>query len=83
MIYCPRKGPSTVPVRGVGGQFIAGAVLPRLYRPDGHRLKASYAAQNGGTQRRSPCWRKVSWLSVWYSLQEAQLSEDMNYIDAL
>ena len=53
---------------------------------DIRRLKASpYAAQNGGTQRReSLLAEKVSWLSVWYSLQKRNLSEeDMNYIDAL
>lgn len=52
---------------------------------DIRRLKASpYAAQNGGTQRReSLLAEKVSWLSVWYSLQKRNLSEeDMNYIDA-
>ena len=71
----------------MGGQFIKlGPSSPDcIGLMDIRRLKASpYAAQNGGTQRReSLLAEKVSWLSVWYSLQKRNLSEEgMNYIDA-
>ena len=84
----PEKGHEYRPLcEAVGGQFIKlGPSSPDcIGLMDIHRLKASpYAAQNGGTQRReSLLAEKVSWLSVWYSLQKRNLSEeDMNYIDA-
>ena len=84
----PEKGHEYRPLcEAVGGQFIKlGPSSPDcIGLMDIRRLKASpYAAQNGGTQRReSLLAEKVSWLSVWYSLQKRNLSEeDMNYIDA-
>ena len=84
----PEKGHEYRPLcEAVGGQFIKlGPSSPDcIGLMDIRRLKASpYAAQNGGTQRReSLLAEKVSWLSVWYSLQKRKLSEeDMNYIDA-
>ena len=84
----PEKGHEYRPLcEAVGGQFIKlGPSSPDcIGLMDIRRLKASpYAAQNGGTQRReSLLAEKVSWLSVWYSLQKHNLSEeDMNYIDA-
>ena len=84
----PEKGHEYRPLcEAVGGQFIKlGPSSPDcIGLMDIRRLKASpYAAQNGGTQcRESLLAEKVSWLSVWYSLQKRNLSEeDMNYIDA-
>jgi len=84
----PEKGHEYRPLcEAVGGQFIKlGPSSPDcIGLMDIRRLKASpYAAQNGGTQRReSLLAEKVSWLSVWYSLQKRNLSEEgMNYIDA-
>ena len=84
----PEKGHEYRPLcEAVGGQFIKlGPSSPDcIGLMDIRRLKASpYAAQNGGTQRQeSLLAEKVSWLSVWYSLQKRNLSEeDMNYIDA-
>ena len=84
----PEKGHEYRPLcEAVGGQFIKlGPSSPDcIGLMDIRRLKASpYAAQNGGTPRReSLLAEKVSWLSVWYSLQKRNLSEeDMNYIDA-
>ena len=84
----PEKGHEYRPLcEAVGGQFIKlGPSSPDcIGLMDIRRLKASpYAAQNGGTQRReSLLAEKVSWLSVWYSLQKRNLSEeDMSYIDA-
>ena len=84
----PEKGHEYRPLcEAVGGQFIKlGSSSPDcIGLMDIRRLEASpYAAQNGGTQRReSLLAEKVSWLSVWYSLQKRNLSEeDMNYIDA-
>ena len=84
----PEKGHEYRPLcEAVGGQFIKlGPSSPDcIGLMDIRRLKASpYAAQNGGTQRReSLLAEKVSWLSVWYSPQKRNLSEeDMNYIDA-
>ena len=84
----PEKGHEYRPLcEAVCGQFIKlGPSSPDcIGLMDIRRLKASpYAAQNGGTQRReSLLAEKVSWLSVWYSLQKRNLSEeDMNYIDA-
>ena len=84
----PEKGHEYRPLcEAVGGQFIKlGPSSPDcIGLMDIRRLKASpYAAQNGGTQRREALLaEKVSWLSVWYSLQKRNLSEeDMNYIDA-
>ena len=84
----PEKGHEYRPLcEAVGGQFIKlGPSSPDcIGLMDIRRLKASpYAAQNGGTQRReSLLAEKVSWLSVLYSLQKRNLSEeDMNYIDA-
>ena len=84
----PEKGHEYRPLcEAVGGQFIKlGPSSPDcIGLMDIRRLKASpYAAQNGGTQRReSLLAEKVSWRSVWYSLQKRNLSEeDMNYIDA-
>ncbi len=84
----PEKGHEYRPLcEAVGGQFIKlGPSSPDcIGLMDIRRLKASpYAAQNGVTQRReSLLAEKVSWLSVWYSLQKRNLSEeDMNYIDA-
>ncbi|MGM9364880.1 VirB4 family type IV secretion system protein [Flavonifractor plautii] len=84
----PEKGHEYRPLcEAVGGQFIKlGPSSPDcIGLMDIRRLKASpYAAQNGGTQRReSLLAEKVSWLSVWYSLQKRNLLEEgMNYIDA-
>ena len=83
----PEKGHEYRPLCEAVGQFIKlGPSSPDcIGLMDIRRLKASpYAAQNGGTQRReSLLAEKVSWLSVWYSLQKRNLSEeDMNYIDA-
>lgn len=84
----PEKGHEYRPLcEAVGGQFIKlGPSSPDcIGLMEIRRLKNSpYAAQNGGTQRReSLLAEKVSWLSVWYSLQKRNLTEeDMNYIDA-
>ena len=84
----PEKGHEYRPLcEAVGGQFIKlGPSSPRLYRPDGHSPSESLSLR--GSEWRYPApgvllAEKVSWLSVWYSLQKRNLSEeDMNYIDA-
>ena len=84
----PEKGHEYRPLcEAVGGQFIKlGPSSPDcIGLMDIRRLKRStYGAQSGGSQRReSLLAEKVSWLSVWYSLQKRNLTEeDMNYIDA-
>lgn len=83
----PEKGHEYRPLcEAVGGQFIKlGPSSPDcIGLMEIRRLKKDpYAAHSGGTQRReSLLAEKVSWLSVWYSLQKRNLTEeDMNYID--
>ena len=71
----------------VGGQFIklGPSSSDCIGLMDIRRIKSSpYATRGSSTQRReSLLAEKVSWLSVWYSLQKRNLTEeDMNYIDA-
>lgn len=84
----PEKGHEYRPLcEAMGGQFIklGPSSSDCIGLMDIRRLKYSpYAAQSSGTQRReSLLAEKVSWLSVWYSLQKRNLTEeDVNYIDA-
>lgn len=83
----PEKGHEYIPLcESLGGQYIklGPSSTDCIGLMDIRRLKISpYAAQNGAQRRESLLAEKVSWLSVWYSLQKRNLSEeDMNYIDA-
>ena len=70
----------------LGGQFIKlgpaspdciGLMEIRRFRED------PYSSRFSGDRRESLLAEKVSWLSVWYSLQKKNLSEeDRAYIDA-
>ena len=83
----PEKGHEYIPLcESLGGQYIklGPSSTDCIGLMDIRRLKISpYAAQSGAQRRESLLAEKVSWLSVWYSLQKRNLSEeDMNYIDA-
>ena len=84
----PEKGHEYRPLcEAVGGQFIklGPSSSDCIGLMDIRRIKSSpYATRGSSTQRReSLLAEKVSWLSVWYSLQKRNLTEeDMNYIDA-
>ena len=83
----PEKGHEYRPLcESLGGQFIKlgpaspdciGLMEIRRFRED------PYSSRSSGDRRESLLAEKVSWLSVWYSLQKKNLSEeDRAYIDA-
>ena len=84
----PEKGHEYRPLcEAMGGQYVKlGPSSPDcIGLMEIRRLKnSSYGSRSSGIQgRESLLAEKVSWLSVWYSLQKRNLTEeDMNYIDA-
>lgn len=83
----PEKGHECRPLcEAVGGQFIKlGPSSPDcIGLMEIRRLGANaYSAHTGEVRRESLLAEKVSWLSVWYSLQKRGLTEeDRSYIDA-
>lgn len=83
----PEKGHEYRPLcEAVGGQFIKlGPSSPDcIGLMEIRRLGANaYSAHTGEVRRESLLAEKVSWLSVWYSLQKRGLTEeDRSYIDA-
>ena len=83
----PEKGHEYRPLcEAVGGQFIKlGPSSPDcIGLMEIRRLGANaYSARTGEIRRESLLAEKVSWLSVWYSLQKRGLTEeDRSYIDA-
>ncbi len=83
----PEKGHEYRPLcEAMGGQFIKlgpsspdciGLMEIRRFSTD------AYGARSGELRRESLLAEKVSWLSVWYSLQKRGLSEeDRSYIDS-
>ncbi|MCM1233116.1 MAG: hypothetical protein NC489_23595 [Ruminococcus flavefaciens] len=83
----PEKGHEYRPLcEAMGGQFIKlgpsspdciGLMEIRRFSAD------AYSARTGAVRRDSLLAEKVSWLSVWYSLQKRGLTEeDRSYIDA-
>lgn len=83
----PEKGHEYRPLcEAVGGQFIklGPSSTDCIGLMDIRRLKySSYGSRGQAQQKESLLAEKVSWLSVWYSLQKRNLTEeDMNYIDS-